>query len=710
MASDAAGDSLHVGLNDQVVDETAALTGFTNTWDWSSLTMSNLTATLALSATDVYTLDLWMREDGLRVDRLLLSDDPDYIPAGTGPAESVQQVVTHTTPAALNSHVIHYTYDDLYRLTGAAYTGAITATYEYAYDPVGNMTAYAETFGITTTRVSRYFDAANQMQASFDYDEGTTSFYYDQKGNLVEIVPPGSSSAGRLRYGYDQRNLLITNTIYISDTGYVPVADFVYDGDSNRVRQVSYDIGSGTATTTTYTNDNTGLSQVLVADDGTTQTYNLLGLDLISQDDGAESRMLLSDGLGSGRIEMVGNAIETTTTYGPYGNLLVRTGPSGTVYGFTGEQHDATTGLVYLRARYYNPYLNQFQSRDPFAGYANLPASQNGYSYVHGNPINYTDPSGECIFFGIDTFICASIIGGAIIGGVTGFTYDVMVNQGKGGIANVFNGSNFFDGSVFDSNHYCDVDRLEALFSAGVSVPIGALSGYGLGLGTEVVAGSQLVGNTARAIYAHAYSGAYQFAQAYPLAASRMLAAARGGIYLLTGAETLSDISIYVRAMLGDPIAIAAVGEAMATYNPTLGVRTLRESEINNLLEGQSDSSLIVYRALTPTDRKDINEGWGLFGHSWPADDVSPRSHVAGAHHTLYISTGTRYNKVKEVYNSGNGIAIIDLSKVNEEIVDYRKGIPGYENDMHSNWAKTVGEMLVKDFIPPEAILGIIDD
>ncbi len=71
-------------------------------------------------------------------------------------------------------------------------------------------------------------------------------------------------------------------------------------------------------------------------------------------------------------------------------------GSSGTVYGFTGEEYDAATGLVYLRARYYNPYLNQFQSRDPFPGDTTLPASQNGYSYVHNNPVNYTDPSGLC--------------------------------------------------------------------------------------------------------------------------------------------------------------------------------------------------------------------------------------------------------------------------------------------------------------------------
>jgi RHS repeat-associated protein len=92
---------------------------------------------------------------------------------------------------------------------------------------------------------------------------------------------------------------------------------------------------------------------------------------------------------------MVGNTVETTTTYEPYGKVLAQTGETGTVYGYTGEQYDALTNLVYLRARYYNPSLKLFLSRDPFPGIPTMPASQHGYSYSHNNPVNLTDPSGQ---------------------------------------------------------------------------------------------------------------------------------------------------------------------------------------------------------------------------------------------------------------------------------------------------------------------------
>jgi RHS repeat-associated protein len=181
--------------------------------------------------------------------------------------------------------------------------------------------------------------------------------------------------------------------------------------------------------TTTYTNDIIGLAQVLVSDNGLTATHMLFGQDLILQDDGTETRFLLADGLGSTRTEMVGSAVETTTTYEPYGKLLAQSGSSGTVYGYTGEAHDASTGLVFLRARYYSPDLKLFLSRDPFPGYATLSISQNGYAYAHANPVNLIDPSGAiaapagsgvlaiCL---ANPIVCGAVVVGGviIIGGI----------------------------------------------------------------------------------------------------------------------------------------------------------------------------------------------------------------------------------------------------------------------------------------------------
>ncbi len=63
-------------------------------------------------------------------------------------------------------------------------------------------------------------------------------------------------------------------------------------------------------------------------------------------------------------------------------------------FGFTGEQRDPETGLVYLRARMYDPQLGRFPQRDEWWGSADDPPSLNTQTYVGNNPLNWVDPSG----------------------------------------------------------------------------------------------------------------------------------------------------------------------------------------------------------------------------------------------------------------------------------------------------------------------------
>jgi RHS repeat-associated protein len=474
-------------------------------------------------------------------------------------AEGVTQLAASST---LQTTVIDYDYDPLYRLTDANYTGVITASYAYDYDAVGNMTAYTETVEGQTTQVGRTFDAANQLLTSYDGSE-TTDYSYDNNGNLLAVtqaaplVPGGKVGQG---YSYDQRNLLrIGYTIGPVNTLDV---DFIYDGDGNRLQQIDH-TGS-TPITTTYTNDNTGLSQVLVSDDGATATANIFGLDLIYQDDGADTRTLLADGLGSARMEMVGSAVETVTTYSPYGELLAQTGDSGTTYGFTGEQHDDATDLVYLRARYYNPGLKVFMSHDPLPGYAKLPQSQNGYSYAHNNPVLLTDPSGE---------IVPLIVGGLAIGAVTGVTWDVMVKQGAGGI------DNLISGAIWD-NLRCRVDWDRALLSGGAGSLIGGVAAPLIATAPSAAGAAY---NAAPSAYAQwLYYSGFKFPTV-----GKAVSWVGTGIGL---SDTISDNVLRLRALLGDRYAQSMVAESMVTWNPTLGITSLGAGESKSQIRARAQA------------------------------------------------------------------------------------------------------------------------
>jgi RHS repeat-associated protein len=85
-------------------------------------------------------------------------------------------------------------------------------------------------------------------------------------------------------------------------------------------------------------------------------------------------------------------AVVSAREWTPYG---VKVGGAQAGLGYTGEWQDPALGLQYLRARWYDSYLNQFVSPDPIVPDYRNPQSINGYTYALGNPVGYVDPSGE---------------------------------------------------------------------------------------------------------------------------------------------------------------------------------------------------------------------------------------------------------------------------------------------------------------------------
>jgi RHS repeat-associated protein len=81
--------------------------------------------------------------------------------------------------------------------------------------------------------------------------------------------------------------------------------------------------------------------------------------------------------------ESVGSA-----TYDPYGLLVTSSGTLSPL-GFSGQYTDTESGLIYLRARYYDPVTAQFMTVDPA-----LAATGQPYAYVANNPLEGSDPSG----------------------------------------------------------------------------------------------------------------------------------------------------------------------------------------------------------------------------------------------------------------------------------------------------------------------------
>jgi RHS repeat-associated protein len=67
----------------------------------------------------------------------------------------------------------------------------------------------------------------------------------------------------------------------------------------------------------------------------------------------------------------------------------------GTDRQYTGQRWEAGIGLYDYNARYYDPALGRFVQADTVVPSPENPQDFNRYSYVRGNPLRYTDPSGH---------------------------------------------------------------------------------------------------------------------------------------------------------------------------------------------------------------------------------------------------------------------------------------------------------------------------
>jgi RHS repeat-associated protein len=85
------------------------------------------------------------------------------------------------------------------------------------------------------------------------------------------------------------------------------------------------------------------------------------------------------------------------TAYTPYGEKIAdkTEGKKVIHYGYTGQEEDDNTGLMYYGARYYDPEIARFIQADTMVPDPTSSQDFNRYMYCLGNPIRYNDPTGH---------------------------------------------------------------------------------------------------------------------------------------------------------------------------------------------------------------------------------------------------------------------------------------------------------------------------
>ena len=83
-------DSLHIGLDQTEMPNGMKVSVTHGTLGWNSNTLDGVRISVTVPTPGEHTLNVWMREDGCLLDRIILTTNANYVPTGEGPAESLQ--------------------------------------------------------------------------------------------------------------------------------------------------------------------------------------------------------------------------------------------------------------------------------------------------------------------------------------------------------------------------------------------------------------------------------------------------------------------------------------------------------------------------------------------------------------------------------------------------------------------------------------------
>lgn len=275
--------------------------------------------------------------------------------------DSAGQLKTSTQKGLPGAEKLEYGYDEDERMTSGA--GG-----SYAYDAANSPTEVAGS-------VLKYNEASQLTKA------GTTEYTFDTLGERTEAKP---SAGPATKYGYDQAQNLIS--VKRAEEGAIKKIEdsYAYDGNGLRASQTI----NGSKTQLAW--DTAEELPLLLSDGTNSYLYGPEGLPF-EQIASETATYLHHDQQGSTRL-LTNTTGETkgTYTYTPYGATEGYVGTATTPLGYDGQYASEDTGLIYLRARTYDPSTAQFMSVDP-----RVAETGEAYGYTAGNPMNADDPSGE---------------------------------------------------------------------------------------------------------------------------------------------------------------------------------------------------------------------------------------------------------------------------------------------------------------------------
>jgi RHS repeat-associated protein len=266
-----------------------------------------------------------------------------------------------------------YTYDPAGRLTDARENGTLAAVYEYdAYGHRSRVTrpsgVEAETYDdqdrLLTHGMATYTYTRNGELSTKTVGNAVTHYDYDVLGNLRGVTLPDGTA---IQYVVDGLNRRVGKKV-----NGVLVQGFLFQTQLNPIAELD---GTGNV-----------VSRFIYGTKRNIPDYMLKN--------GVPYR-LITDQLGSVRlvVDVTTGAVVQRIDYDAWGTVTQNTNPDFQPFGFAGGHFDRATGLLRYGVRDYDPETGRWTAKDPI-GLAG--GGLNLYTYVLHDPVNLTDPYGEC--------------------------------------------------------------------------------------------------------------------------------------------------------------------------------------------------------------------------------------------------------------------------------------------------------------------------
>lgn len=291
------------------------------------------------------------------------------------------------------SGVRRYRYDRSGRLTYVTDDkGSIT---EYEFDAYGNISKTYQVSDTSYNIIGYTYDESNRLTSRVSFDGGYSVYGYDSNGNLISKLENGETD----RYSFDSLGRMVAVSTPECELSYA------YDHTGTRISKTT------DGNTLHFVNSNASVVYEYGIN-GTRAYYR--GNGLIGYSENGEHFAYRIDAHGDVKsiLNEYGEVVKTYRydAYGyeertPFDTDKCASNP----FRYAGEYFDSETGLIYLRARYYDPLTARFISEDPHWNPSNMiygdsksntpnilaiSQSCNLYLYCAGDPISFVDFTG----------------------------------------------------------------------------------------------------------------------------------------------------------------------------------------------------------------------------------------------------------------------------------------------------------------------------